>query len=491
MSPIATPRTLGSLAPWRFLPCLLALVALSAPGVVFAAEKDRIERKNGSPAVGWVVRESTDFVWYAQSKDAKPQSLRQSDVTRIVFNFQVADGFWSKAVESRDRGQYAKAAEDFAALADGGQSEPEIVYGAFASAEMWEQAGRYDLAAKQYARIAETYGPKFALPEPGKPPVKPKDEELPHRLWLDARARQGMDLALSKDAAGATKIADELAERGKILNQPDIDSRAAMVRAAIAAVAGDKDKFNEQSKRVAVLPGDPAGLHFNRWRAEQLRSQGDAKGAAAIYRNLLAAVGDDAALASQIRLGLGLTLVDSEPQSALQEFVFLDALPSGSPDQKCIARWHVGRLLAESAKQQLTAAGDDPAKKKSAEDLLAAAKLVISAAAGADSTREEKGKAKALLDQLGGLGDQPVTPGAAAPAGGATAGALSGPGAKPAVPAGQKAAPAAQGSATAAQPGAGQGAAKPAAAPAAPAGQGAPAPAAPAPKPAAPAAPKP
>lgn len=477
--PIASPRTLGAVAPWRFLPCLVALLALAAPGALVAAEKDRIERKNGSPAVGWVVRESTDFVWYAQSKDAKPQSLRQSDVTRIVFRFQVTDGFWAKAVESRDRGQYAKAAEDFAALADGGQSEPEIVYGAFASAEMWEQAGRYDLAAKQYARVAETYGPKFAMPEPGKPPVKPKDEELPHRLWLDARARQGMDLALSKDAAGAAKIADELAERGKILNQPDIDSRAAMVRAAIAAVAGDKDKFNEQSKRVAVLPGDPAGLHFNRWRAEQLRSQGDAKGAAAIYRNLLAAVGDDAALASQIRLGLGLTLIDSEPQSALQEFVFLDALPSGSPDQKCIARWHVGRLLAESAKQQVTAAGEDPGKKKSAEDLLSAAKLVLSAAAGADSTREEKSKAKALLDQLGGLGDQPVTPGAAAPAGGATAGALSGQGAKPAVPAAQKPA----GSATAAPTGVGPAAPKPAAAGgqnAAPGGQGAAKPAAPA-----------
>jgi hypothetical protein len=381
------------------------------------ADRDRIERRNAATAVGWVVRETTDKIWYAPTRDGRPTALNAADVTRVLYRFQVGDGFWSKAVEARDRGRYADAAELFGGLAATGSREPEIVLGAFAEGEMWEQAGRYDAAARAYARISDNYGPRFPLPEPGKPPTKPKDDDLPHRLWLDARTRQGMALGLSGDVVAATVavavvvqdgetppppppaprpataqgIADELLERGKRLSQPEADVRSAMVRAAIVAGKGDRVAFLDACKRVVLSPGETAYVHFQLFRADTLRRLGDVKAATQTYRALMPALGSDAAVAAQ-----------AEPQAALAEFAILDLLPAGSPDQKCVARYHVGRLLLAEAEAVAAA------KPAQAADHRRAARMLLTAAAAADATRPEKAEAQRLLTGLGPDPDAPM-----------------------------------------------------------------------------------
>jgi hypothetical protein len=372
----------------------LALLILAGLTPVLAGDSDRIERKGASPASGYVIRETPDQLWYTQSKEGRPTPIKQSDISRIVFRFQVIDGFWTKAGEARDRGRYEEAAELYGSLSAAGTREPEIVYGAFAEGEMWEQAGRFDLAAKAYAKITGPYGPKYALPEPGKL-FKPKDEELPHKLWNDARAREGMCLGLAKDA-GAKAVADDLTSRGKAINLPELETRGRMVEAAILAGNGDLAKFGDACRKVIVSPNERAYIHFNLFRADNLRRLGDLKNAAAAYRGMTDNLGDDAAVTARVRLGLGLALVESDPARALPELAALDALPYGSPDQKCVARWHVGRLMFEESKKMKA----DPAKAVAGGDLERAARLVLDAAANADSKVEEKAKAKALLDEI-------------------------------------------------------------------------------------------
>jgi hypothetical protein len=145
-------------------------------------------------------------------------------------------------------------------------------------------------------------------------------------------------------------------------------------------------------------------FHFKLYCAETYRSTFQkGKEAASIYREILSGIRNDPARQAQISLGLGLTLMENDKQSALVELLKLDVLPYGSPDQKCEARYNAGRLLWDEAQaiKSNAEAMKDERKVLFVTETERAARLVVNAAAEGPPRNPNVGLAKSLLTSFG------------------------------------------------------------------------------------------
>lgn len=381
----------------------LALIAglLSSP-VHAGDDRDVIVRKNGTKIAGFIESETTIGIVYRTIKGTGSANTAKLNDVQFPLTYAGMDGgAWAKGQGERDAGNYETAAEFFNQLATTGTREWEKVYGSIAEGECWELARKYTDAAKAFNLVVQGFG--------GDPAAKPA---IPaHRLWLDAKYRLGMAYAQAKHA-DADKIAQELEALGKKEGLSAAESRANAIRAAKFAADGNLNKFTEFMKKASVRAFDEPDVwfHFKLFCAESLRqSFKKGKEAAAIYREILNGLADDPARQAQISLGLGLTLMENDKESALIELLKLDVLPYGSPDQKCEARYNAGRLLWESAQaiKANSEAMKDEKKANFVKETERAARLVISAAADGPPKNPNVDLAKALLTSFGPDPDAP------------------------------------------------------------------------------------
>lgn len=368
-------------------------------------DRDVILRKNGTKIAAYIESETADGVSYRTIKPtgetrSAPNKIKLNEVMTITYA-GMDGGAWAKGQSERDAGNFEAAAEFFNQLATTGSREWEKVYGAIAEGECWELARKYTDAAKAFNVVVQGFAG-----DPAAKPVLP-----PHRLWLDAKYRLGMAYAQSKHA-DAEKIANELEALGKKEGLSAAESRANAIRAAKFAADGNLTKFTEFMKKASVRSFDEPDVwfHFKLFCAESLRQNfKKGKEAAGIYREILNGLGDDPARQAQISLGLGLTLMENDKESALIELLKLDVLPYGSPDQKCEARYNAGRLLWESAQaiKSNSEAMKDERKAGFVKDTERAARMVITAATDGPPKNPNVELAKALLTSFGPDPDAP------------------------------------------------------------------------------------
>lgn len=346
------------------------------------ADRDRILYKDSKKRDAIIESEGVEEILYRSTRDGTVAKTKARDVKEIIYVFMMEGGesAFRRGVEARDRGRYEEAAEQFNAQAQGA-SEGEKVYGSFHEGLAWELAGKTADAAKAFGRIVEGF---------------PK-----HRLNADFRYHHGMALAAAKDKAGAEAIVAKFDEEAKGALGPIASARANAIRAALALAAADQNKLREFAAKVTFRANEEEEVwnHFNSWLADAWRGLGKVKDAEAIYGRMLPMLTDPAAKA-RIALNRALCLVDSDRQAALIELLKLDALPYGSIDQKCEARYQAGRLMLD----EVAAARKDPALAKDeklkvfADENHKTAKMLLEAAAGAVTSIDAKAKAKALLD---------------------------------------------------------------------------------------------
>lgn len=362
----------------RLLPicCLFTLVAFAAAGETVM---DQITLKEKGPANRWIVAETADEVrWRISPDPGQENKTPRREIKSVLYAFQRQTGAYSQGMEARERGKFAESAELFGQLA-AGEREAEQVVGALEAGASWELDGKPSQAAVEFAKVVDKF--------PG------------HPLALDARYRLGMSLAVAKDAK-AEDIAKKLEEdaKGKLGQQANV--RAAAIRAVLALNKGDaaelrrmvsKASFSAESER-------DAWLHFNLFIADAQRAAGQGKEASAIYERMLPALASDPAASARVRLGIGLGKVDTDRQGAIVALLALDALPNGSPEQKCEARYHAGRLMW--AEVQAMPKDADERKAAFAAETLAAARLLLQAAAESTSDHPAKALAAGVLKTL-------------------------------------------------------------------------------------------
>ena len=380
-------------------------------------DRDRIYRKNGAVIQGYVESENASEVLYRTihlppgSLQIAANKLRTSELDHIVYN-GMDSGHWAKGVEDREAGNYDSAAEHFHQVADAGTREWEKVYGSIAEGECLELSGRFSDAAKAYGVVVTSFA--------GSPDAKPAVP--PSRFWLDSKYHMGMCLAQAK-SPDAAKVADELDALGKKDNVLGAEARANAIRTAIAGAEGNLAAFTGFMKKPSFRSTDEREVwfHFKLYCAETLRlSFKKGKEAASIYTEILSGLGNDPTRQAQISLGLGLCLIDPDRHGALLELLKLDALPYGSADQKCEARFNAGRLLWDEA-QALKAnveAMKDERKANYVKDTERTARMIVTAATEGPAKNPNVALAKSLLASFGPDPDAPKVapkaPGAAA-----------------------------------------------------------------------------
>ncbi len=401
---------------------LLAAGALLCGGAAWGGEaddKDVIIKKNGAAMRVYVESENAVDVLYRSIHlppgvgGGQANRFKVSDLDHVIYN-GMESGHWSKGIEDRETGNYDSAAEHFAQLVETGTREWEKVYGAINEGECYELGGHFAEAAKAYGLVVTGYA--------GNAEAKPAPVP-PNRFWLDAKYHYGMCLAQAK-SPDAAKVADELESLGKKDNVLGAETRANAVRAAIAGTDGNLGAFTGFMKKVLFRSQEEREVwfHFKLYCAESLRlGFKNGKEAAKIYREILTGLGNDPSRQAQVSLGLGLCLMDNDRQGALIELLKLDALPFGSADQKCEARFNAGRLLWDEA--QALKAGTDFAKDQRrvdfAKDTERAARLIVAAATEGPAKNPNVALAKSLLSSFGPDPDAPKeapkgAPGAAA-----------------------------------------------------------------------------
>ncbi len=363
-------------------------------------DKDIIVRKNGTKISAYVETETVEGVYYRTIRPkegaptSKPNLLKARELETVIY-YGMDSGPYAKGVSERDAGNYEAAAEYFNQAALAGSREWEKVYGSIAEGECWELAKKFKDAAKAYAVVVDGFGGD----DKQKPPL------LPHRLWLDSKYHLGMAQAQDKNDNAKT-IADDLEAFGRKEGLSAAEARANGIRAAIAAADNNENKFKEFMKKTSVRSFDEPEVwfHFKLYSAETYRSTFQkGKEAASIYREILSGLRNDPARQAQISLGLGLTLMESDQQSALVELLKLDVMPYGSPDQKCEARYNAGRLLWDEAQaiKNNAEAMKDERKAQFVVDTERAARLVVSAAVEGPPRNPNVGLAKSLLTSFG------------------------------------------------------------------------------------------
>lgn len=357
-------------------------------------QKDVLVRKNGTKISCFIETETAGGFNYRVLKNGPLSNLKLNEWASVIY-VGMDGGPWAKGQGERDAGNYEAAAEFFNQLAATGTREWEKVYGSFAEGECWELAHKYADAAKAFEVVVKG----FTGDATKKTPL------LAHRLWLDSKYHLGMAYALGKNPA-ADQVADELEKFGISESLGPAESRSRAIRAAKFAATGDVTKFTEFMKKTTLRSFDEPEVwfHFKMFCAESLRQAFKKdKEATFIYRELLSGLGDDPARQAQISLGLGLALLESDKEGALVELLKLDVLPYGSPDQKCEARYHAGRLLWEKA-QVIKANADamkDERKAAFVKETERAARLIVKAAADGPSANPTVDVAKALLSSFG------------------------------------------------------------------------------------------
>jgi len=368
---------------------LLACACVQAGDAVIL---DRVLLKDKGPSECWVVSETLEEMKWRGSPTAGTDSTRKRrEIREVVYAFQRQPGAWTQGMEARDRGRFAESAELFAALA-GGEREAEKVVGSFEEGASWDLAGPANAAA-----AAAAFG-KIVAGFPA------------HPLALDARYRQGMVLAMAKKTDEADALAKKLEEDGKGKLGQAANVRAAAIRSAMALAKGDANELRRNVSKASFSPEAERGpwLHFNLFVADTLRSTGQAKDAVPIYERMLPQLAADPAASARVRLGIGVCKADSDRQGAIIDLLALDALPFGSPEQKCEARWHLGRLLIADADalEKTSGFAADERKVALAKENRAAALLLLQAAAEAVTDHPTKAQAAELLKTLAPAADE-------------------------------------------------------------------------------------
>lgn len=364
----------------RLLPicCLFSLVAFAAAG---EAVMDQITLKEKGPANRWIVAETIDEVrWRISPEPGQENKTPRREIRSVQYAFERVAGAYSQGMEARERGKFAESAELFGQLA-GGEREAEQVVGALEAGASWELDGKHALAAAEFAKVVDKF------------PAHPRA--------LDARYRLGMSLAMAKDAK-AEEIAKKLEEdaKGKLGQQANV--RAAAIRAVLALNKNDAAELRRMVSKASFSAETErdAWLHFNLFIADAQRAAGQGKEASAIYERMLPALAGDPAASARVRLGIGLGKVDTDRQGAIVALLALDALPNGSPEQKCEARYHAGRLIWAEVQAMPKDAAADERKAAFIAESIATARLLLQAAAESTSEHPAKALAAEVLKTL-------------------------------------------------------------------------------------------
>ncbi len=364
----------------RLLPicCLFTLVAIAAAGEV---AMDQITLKDKGPANRWIVAETIDEVrWRISPDPGQENKTPRRDIKAVLYAFERVSGAYSQGMEARERGKFAESAELFGQLA-AGEREAEQVVGAIEAGASWELDGKHALAAAEFAKVVDKF------------PAHPRT--------LDARYRLGMSLAMAKDAK-AEEVAKKLEEDSKSKLGQQASVRAAAIRAVLALNKNDAAELRRMVSKASFSAENErdAWLHFNLFIADAQRAAGQGKEASAIYERMLPALVSDPAASARVRLGIGLGKVDTDRQGAIVALLSLDALPNGSPEQKCEARYHAGRLMWAEVQAMPKDAAADERKAAFAAESLAAARLLLQAAAESTSEHPAKALAAEVLKTL-------------------------------------------------------------------------------------------
>lgn len=372
---------------------LIAACAFSAASAATAVEKrDLVVLKtNDQKKYCFIDTETVDgkltYRNTANEKDVKSYRLGE---LRSWEYAEMREGHWPKAIEARDAGNYAVAADLFNAVATAGAREWQKIYGAYHEGACFEFLGQWDKAAEAFGRAGA---------------VRPD-----HRLSLDAKYRQGFALARAKQDAAAAKAANELEKFAKDNRSAAADLRSHAIRAALAFNAGTPDALKKEGNLANFNQRDDrdAFLQFGIFYADALRQLKLTRDSKLQYQRLLDA---DLDPAEKVALSIGFAkvqLLDDKP-GALATLLRLDALPYGSGDQKCEVRYLAGRLLAEEVKAARAAPPTDETALQFIKDQERTARLLLSAAAGSSSPVQARDLAKAELE---GLGPDPEAPAA-------------------------------------------------------------------------------
>jgi hypothetical protein len=365
------------------IPACCLLLALAAAIHAGDAVLDLVMIKDKGPRQCWVVSENADDMKWRTSADAPTENkTAKREVKSVEYAFQRQTSAYTQGLEARERGKFEESAELFGQLA-GGDREAEIVVGSLEAGASWELAGKFAEAATAFALVI--------------------DKAPAHPLAFDARYRLGMAYAMNKATADkADEVAKKLEEDAKGKGGQQANVRASAIRAALGLLKGDDGEVRRQVSRASFNPELERGtwLHFNLFMADALLASNKGKEAVQIYDRMLPALANDPAAAARVHLGIGLSKVENDRLGAIAELLTLDALPYGSPDQKCEARYQAGRLLWAEVQAMPKAAADDERKAAFAKDSIFTARILLQAAANSTSKHPSKAQAAEVLKTM-------------------------------------------------------------------------------------------
>lgn len=378
--------------PSHFCRCACMLLAIGSmvagePAQEAQFYKDRIVTIERT-IQGMVVEETIDTVFYLQQGQAQPFKVKRSILKEPIFFEGMGEGLYKVGMEAKKTGNYLDAATRFQELAAIGQSSKRqwaLAYGLFLTGDSFELADKFDLAAKSYNDLCER-APK-------------------HPLWLDARYRQGLCLARMGGASldEAKKLIEAIKAYGKeyglIVGLSAVSYRSNAIEAAIQVAEAKVDDAQLTATRVQFQPGSDKEnlIHWKRYWANFLLEK-DQKRALEAFKELEALVASDPAAAATCAIGYARALAETgQRAAAIVQFSLLDALPYGSADQRCIAQYHLGRLLIDMA-DALQKADPDKSGEQVTNNRLQAISA-LKACANAPSNRPERQLGKDLLEK--------------------------------------------------------------------------------------------
>lgn len=367
----------------------LMIVSFSVASLSAADQRDLIILKSNQKSYAIIDSERSNALLIRATVNSQQKEQRMHEVKSWEYK-EMSDGYWPQALQARDQGRLAIAADMFNALATTGDREWMKVYGAYNEGICWELLGDYTKAADAFGRAAA---------------VEPL-----HRLAMDAQYRQGFALARKKDNAGAEAIAKALDDIFTKDRDKGAEARARAIRTVLAYNKGDGEALKKEG-RSTVFPTDDieASVQFGTFFAGGLRQLGKLREAKAEYERLLSIPGLSAPSRVPLQLGYAKTVLDDgDTASALVELLSIDALPYGTIDDKCEARFLAGKqLLAEVV--AVRAEGALTGERKEFIDAQErTARLLLTAAANSSSSLTAKSAAQKELETMGPDPDAPV-----------------------------------------------------------------------------------
>ncbi len=383
--------------PTMLLPRALCILMFGCVALAAADLRDTIIlRANNQRQLIIIDSERAGVLVTRATVNSQPRELRLSDVASWAYR-EMSEGYWPQAVQARDQGRLAIAADMFNAMATTGEREWMKVYGAYNEGVCWELLGDYTKAAEAFGRAAAA--------------------EPAHRLAIDAQYRLGFAYARLKNDAEAQRIVGELDAIATRDRNKSAEARARAIKATLAFNSGQAEDLKREG-RAAVFPREDidVALQFGNFFADALRQLGQLRESRGEYERLLAFRELDAATRVPLQLGFAKALLDEgDTSSALVELLRIDALPYGTVDQKCEVQYLAGKLLAAdvvAAKADATTPLTDDMRMQERT-----ARLLLNAAANSSSGLAARSAARLQLDALGPDPDAPVEKSAATNAG--------------------------------------------------------------------------